>query len=150
MFYKKIALKSCLQNQLSFSLNVTKKFTFWEGHFSNLTWQHELLILNIVFHMQLYSYLLFNFPKFLELTYNCLIRINQVFHWLKKKKRCKWSKKIFDWYILFLEYYWDAVIPRWWWCYHREKFPLIYSLLIKKNWKKTRQVINMSTFCNHT
>ena len=43
--------------------------------------------------MQLYSYLLFNFQKFLELTYNCLIRINQVFHWLKKKKDANEAKR---------------------------------------------------------
>ena len=39
--------------------------------------------------MQLYSYLLFNFLKCLELTYNCLIRIDQIFHCLKKTKKLK-------------------------------------------------------------
>ena len=37
--------------------------------------------------MQPYSYLLFNFWTYLDLTHNFLIRINQVFHWFNNDKK---------------------------------------------------------------
>ena len=56
------------------------------------------------------------------MTYYCLIRIDQVFHWLKINKN-QYANEY--WCIHFLEYDWDAAIPRW--NYHRGKFPLLYS-----------------------
>ena len=79
------------------------------------------------FFWQVFFNLLFNFKKCLDLIYNCLIRIHQVFHWLKNNKKTMPNEVKKNWLVYhFLECDWDAVILR---CYHRRgKFPLLYFL----------------------
>ena len=94
------------------------------------------------FFWQVFFYLLFNFKKCLDLIYNCLIRIHQVFHWLKNNKKAMPNEvKKIDWCITFLNaietlWFYGAIIAV-------ENFRY-YIFYVKNNLQKTWLVYDLS------